>query len=1004
MKRRQFLTMLGSAMPILLSPSMLHAFGIDLPGGLSFDTDDVKKVYDSTQKIAAGFEDITPEQEYYIGRSVAAIILSRYKPSNHKASYNYVNVMGQALAQASDRPETFGGYRFMVLDSPEINALSAPGGFIFVTSGLLQCCNTEDAVASVLAHEIGHVQRKHGLQAIQESRITDGVTVLAITGTSTFSGGTLKTLTTTFDDTLTDITTTMIDSGYSRSFEEEADQDAVTIMQRIGYDPNAFIDMLNIMKQRITPSGTGFAKTHPSPEDRIEVVEDIIGCYRQPAACAARNARFPADDRGPVVPCRNSDRKSSAAWLPDSWPRSLRQGSASSACSTNWNRSPTTCASALWPGPARARTTSASYSLTRNHWTGPRRNSASAGRGPARPTSRSSTSVTVREPPPCPLTWSSPSPRCTGSAMTRPWGRPLPATGRSCSRSGFARADGSATDWPGFVPLPKLPTTLPIQPPSAEVATFPIQELAANANAVGNVNASPDADTVYRRLSLLTLFNGQPCPSLPLAAALAGHDPESLHFDNSAIRFLGKNIHADDTGTAILNYRGKGAYRTYGAAAVMESGLLVETGKPPLLALEEFRGKHVLFGFSATGLYDLRPTPMGGVSPGVLVNATGLDNFLSGDFMRRSGSVADMAAVAVFAMLAGLGIMTLQNTALTVAASGMTLAAPVLLSMLLYRLGIWSGVAAPLLGVAVAQFLSGVFRYATEGRQKRFIKSAFKQYLSPHVIEQLLQNPDKLTLGGEKRELTIFFSDLQGFTSISEGLSPEELTSILNEYLTAMTDIIQDAGGTVDKYEGDAIIAFWNAPVDQPDHALRGVTTALNCQRKLAEMRPELFKRTGKEFHMRIGLNTGMAVVGNLGSHTRFDYTMLGDAVNLAARLESINKQFGTYTMISEATLDQLGSAVAVRELSCIRVVGKEKPVRVFEPMEQNEYAQRKKDLSRFAEALAEFYAGRFQEAATLFRNIADRDPAAQRYAAKCAELTDNPPVEWDGVWTMCTK
>ncbi|MDC0336393.1 M48 family metalloprotease [Pseudodesulfovibrio sp.] len=294
MKRRQFLAALAVATPAVLAPSLSWGFnfGIKLPGGLEVDSDKIVDSYKSGKKIVAGFEDITPEQEYYIGRSVAAIVLSKYQPLDHERSHQYVNVMGKMLAQASDRPETFGGYRFLVLDTDEINALSAPGGFIFISKGLLKCCRTEDAMASVLAHEIGHVQRKHGLQAIQKSRITEGVTTLALTGTSTFSGGTLSNLTTAFDGALTDITTTLIDNGYSREFEDEADHDAVTIMQRVGYNPNTFVDMLKVMEDRIKPDGKGFARTHPSPEDRIEVVEGVIGGYTKPKLPMTRGFRF----------------------------------------------------------------------------------------------------------------------------------------------------------------------------------------------------------------------------------------------------------------------------------------------------------------------------------------------------------------------------------------------------------------------------------------------------------------------------------------------------------------------------------------------------------------------------------------------------------------------------------------------------------------------------------------------------------------------------------------
>ncbi len=293
MKRRQFLSTLACIAPVLVVPSVTRAFDLDLGlPGMKISTKDIKKAYKGSKKVVKDFEDITPEQEYYIGRSVSAIILSKYPTLDHDRSRKYVNVTGSLLAQASGRPETFGGYRFMILDTDEINALSAPGGFIFVTKGLLKCCKTEDAMASILAHEIGHVQRKHGLQAIQKSRVTEGVTTLALPDTSTMSGGTLSDLTKTFDGALTDITTTMIDKGYSREFEDEADIDAVAIMKRVGYDPNAFVDMLKIMKKQIKPDGKGVARTHPTPDDRIEIVEGAIGGYTKPKRSLPRNFRF----------------------------------------------------------------------------------------------------------------------------------------------------------------------------------------------------------------------------------------------------------------------------------------------------------------------------------------------------------------------------------------------------------------------------------------------------------------------------------------------------------------------------------------------------------------------------------------------------------------------------------------------------------------------------------------------------------------------------------------
>ena len=298
--------------------------------------------------------------------------------------------------------------------------------------------------------------------------------------------------------------------------------------------------------------------------------------------------------------------------------------------------------------------------------------------------------------------------------------------------------------------------------------------------------------------------------------------------------------------------------------------------------------------------------------------------------------------------------------------------------------------------------------YAFEGRQKKYIKSAFKQYLSPVVIDELIAHPDRLKLGGERKEISIFFSDLQGFTSISEKLNPEELTAFLNDYLSAMSDVILESGGTIDKYEGDAIIAFWNAPSEQKDHAKRALEAAMKCQQLLQEMRPELSLRVNSGVYMRIGLNTGNAVVGNMGSHNRFDYTMLGDSVNLAARLEGQNKQFGTYTMCTEAmknAAEAAGTAVHFRELARIAVVGKKEAVRVFQPLNAEEYTAMKDMLPIFDAARKLFYDGALEKALEAFEKIRNQDSAAQAYCNKCKALLASDLTKWPtGVWVATTK
>jgi len=251
-----------------------------------------ESIQKSAKAVARSFQDFTPEQEYYIGRTVGAVIVNKYKPYHNPAAYRYINLLGQSLARASDLPETFDGYHFLILDSDEINAFAASGGFIFVTRGLLRCCRDEDAAAAVLAHEIGHIQSKHGLQAIKKSRVTSALTTLAVEGTKTFSGQDLASLVSTFEGSITDITTTLINNGYSREFEQQADHATVAILQRVGYDPNGLVEMLKIMQDRLRPGGLDFAKTHPSPVSRMAEIQKIIGPYQTVAKPDARQRRF----------------------------------------------------------------------------------------------------------------------------------------------------------------------------------------------------------------------------------------------------------------------------------------------------------------------------------------------------------------------------------------------------------------------------------------------------------------------------------------------------------------------------------------------------------------------------------------------------------------------------------------------------------------------------------------------------------------------------------------
>lgn len=237
-------------------------------------------------------EDITPSQEYYIGRTVGAVITNKYKVYNNDIATRYVNEMGQTLAMFSDLPETFGGYHFLILDSDEINAFAAPGGLIFVSRGLLRCCKSEDAAAAVLAHEIGHVEYRHGLDAIKNSRITNAFTTGLLEAGKSLTNAQVAQLTTVFEGSVQDITSTLINSGYSRSFEKQADHGAVEILKRSGYNPQGLIDMLKTMESRLKPGGIDFAKTHPDPKIRIEAIKEDFGNFSPVDEQLKRQERF----------------------------------------------------------------------------------------------------------------------------------------------------------------------------------------------------------------------------------------------------------------------------------------------------------------------------------------------------------------------------------------------------------------------------------------------------------------------------------------------------------------------------------------------------------------------------------------------------------------------------------------------------------------------------------------------------------------------------------------
>jgi adenylate cyclase len=533
----------------------------------------------------------------------------------------------------------------------------------------------------------------------------------------------------------------------------------------------------------------------------------------------------------------------------------------------------------------------------------------------------------------------------------------------------------------------------------------------------GFFNQRPDADRIYRRVPMVYAFEGNVFPSLSLQvlSVYYGQPVELLvntitkneHIPGFVGLFVGPlgmpteehiEIPVEVGGMFRVNYYGGG--RTF---KHVSAGDIIHGEKQ---ACADVKDKVVLVGATTWGIYDLRPTPFEHSFPGVEIHASVIENVITGNFTSRPIILKPFEAL--FMLLVGVFLSWLLNrirlTLGMLVVIGLFLGVLVADLAFLFSNGLQAHIVWPLLQMIVLFLGVAVYRYATEERQKREIRHAFQFYLSGTVIDTMLHDTTKLKLGGERRELTVLFSDIRGFTTISEQLAPEAVTELLNEYLTPMTDLVFKYNGTLDKYMGDAIMAFYGAPVAFEDHPRAACRTALEMMEKLKELRAGWRERGVPELDIGIGLNTGPMSVGNMGSADRFDYTVLGDHVNLGSRLEGLNKQYGTHVIISEFTQDRLGDHFTCRELDAVQVKGKQEPVRIFELLHWGPPVEGDAWIKDFHEALGDYKKREWDKAVAGFEKLAD-DQVSKMYIKRCVEMKTNPPgPEWDGVYKMLTK
>ena len=422
---------------------------------------------------------------------------------------------------------------------------------------------------------------------------------------------------------------------------------------------------------------------------------------------------------------------------------------------------------------------------------------------------------------------------------------------------------------------------------------------------------------------------------------------------------------------------------------------------------EMVEGKLVLVGDTSEMSHDIFETPVGEVY-GIEIIADTVATMMKQQPIRPA-PFAFEALVMLILLLAFFAVSQLKKFENLVFLLVIVVYSAINIYFYIYH-GLVFSWSYPLVACFLSMITINLYLFMLERKQKTFIRGAFSQYLSPAVIDMIVKDPDKLKLGGERREMTAFFSDIQGFSTVSESLTPEELVQLLNEYLTSMCEIISSYNGTVDKFEGDAIIAFWGAPLDNPDHARDGCMAALDMQERNIELRKKLREENRPMLYTRMGINSGPIVVGNMGSATKTDYTMMGDNVNLAARLEGANKFYKTYTMIAENTYKLAEDSIDVRYLDVVRVVGKNEPVKIYQLLaKKNQLAGSMQEVLEHYEKGMNCYKNlNFKDAIMNFENALKLEPEdgpCLTYVNRCKMyLEQPPPKDWDGVFNFTEK
>ncbi len=530
--------------------------------------------------------------------------------------------------------------------------------------------------------------------------------------------------------------------------------------------------------------------------------------------------------------------------------------------------------------------------------------------------------------------------------------------------------------------------------------TRSLPEIERGAIGVGHINQMPDDDGVIRRVPLLLEKDGKQIPSLGLMAAMQALGEKEFVPGNFDIALGEHHIPVDGEYRMWINYvGGPGVYPRYSFTDVLN-------GRVPA---EELKGKILFLGATALGIYDMRVTPFHGNTPGVELHATIADDIISGRYIRQGGieALIDMAFIVALGALAYF-LTTRLHLSGSVPATVLLLAGYTWFTYYMFNAGHWISMIYPIMSAIVAILVGSGFRYLVLERRAREMRRMFSSYLSPKLVARLEKDPEAAKIGGDNKEVTVLFTDIKSFTSFSEAHPPQEVVSRLNEYLGAMVQVIEQHDGTIDKFIGDGIMAYWGAPLSQPDHAQLAITCIKAINERMKELHAKWHAEGLEAFTIRGGIQSGEVVAGNVGlAGKKMEYTVIGDTVNQAARLEGTAKYYGVNYLVGEDTYRRTCETSRYRELDRIRVVGKHLPVTIYEPLEGLSRLDARQ-AGLFGAALELYRAREWEKARAGFMAVLDvvpEDNPSRIYIERCDYFMKAPPaVEWDGVFNRAEK